>query len=170
MHRYSIADYMTDAQKLIEEGEILLNEFDHEGAYKKFKKAVKESNDARAFFGKAEAALGIPSIDSEEIIGDYKKAIELDENPFYHQALAEFCIEVGKFDTAEEHYRHASDLDPENRAGYMADMAVGYRFKAPIMMEKFLAQGGEEIILRKSLMYMLEALEIDRETLKELMC
>ncbi len=160
---------MTDIQKLIDEGERLLAEFNHEGAYKKFKKAAKNNEDPRAYFGKAEAALGVPTVDSDEIIEDYKKAIELDENPFYHQALAEFCIEVGKFDSAEEHYKKAAELDPENRANYMSDMAVGYRFKAPIMMEKFLQQGGEEIILRKSLHYMLDALEIDKEKALELL-
>ncbi len=160
---------MTDVEKLIEKAEQLLNEFDHEGAYKKFKKAAKAEENARAYFGKAEAALGVPTVDSEEIIEDYKKAIELDENPFYHQALAEFCIEVGKFDTAEEHYKRAGELDPENRANFMSDMAVGYRFKAPVMMEKFLQQGGEEIILRKSLYYMLDALEIEKEKALELL-
>lgn len=160
---------MTDVQKLIEEGERLLSEFEHEGAYKKFKKAAKSGDDPRAYFGKAEAALGVPTVDSDEIIEDYKKAIELDENPFYHQALAEFCIEVGKFDTAEEHYKRAAELDPENKANFLADLAVGYRFKAPIMMEKFLQQGGEEIILRKSLNYMLDALDIDKDTALELL-
>lgn len=158
---------MTDSERLLEEGERLLNEFDHEGAYKKFKKALKEEGSARGHFGKAEAALGIPTVDIEEIIEDYQKAIEMDENPFYNQALAEFCIDVGKFEMAEKHYNRAAELDPDNRASYLADMAVGYRFKAPIMMEKFLAQGGEEIILRKSLYYMLDALEIDREQAKE---
>ncbi len=158
---------MTDSERLLEEGERLLNDFDHEGAYKAFKKALKKKECARAFFGKAEAALGIPTIDSEEIVQDYEKAIEMDENPFYHQALAEFCIEVGKFEKAEKHYGKAAELDPENRPRYLAEMAVGYRFRAPVMMEKFLADGGEEIILRKSLYYMLDALAIDREQARE---
>ncbi len=160
---------MTNSEQLIKKGEELLNDFDHEGAYNAFKKALKEEESARAYFGKAEAALGIPTIDSEEIVEDYEKAIEMDENPFYHQALAEFCIEVGKFEKAEKHYDKAVELDPENKARYLADMAVGYRFKAPIMMEKFLAQGGEEVILRKSLYFMLKALDIDREKAAELL-
>ncbi len=162
-------DNMTDSEQLIRDGERLLNDFDHEGAYKAFKKALKEEESPQAYFGKAEAALGIPTVDSDEIVQDYEKAIEMDENPFYHQALAEFCIEVGKFEKAEEHYNKAAELDPENKPSYLADMAVGYRFKAPIMMEKFLAQGGEEIILRKSLYYMLKALEIDRDKASELL-
>lgn len=160
---------MTDEQELLEKGESLLNEFDYEGAYEKFDELLDEEDIAAAYFGRAEASLGIPEIDSDEIVGDYEKAIELDENPFYHQALAAFCIEIGKFEKAEEHYREAAELDPENRHNYLSEFAVGYRFKAPIMMEKFMDQGGEDIILRKSLNYMLEALEIDREKAVELL-
>ncbi|MFO7792209.1 MAG: hypothetical protein R6W73_04395 [Candidatus Saliniplasma sp.] len=160
---------MSEAQELIEQGEKLLNVFDYEGAHEKFKRALELDEDARAYFGKAEAALGIPEIDSEEIIKDYEKAIELEENPFYHQAVASFCIDSGKFEKGEEHYREAAELDPENKAHYLSELAVGYRFKAPVMMEKFVQQAGEDIILRKSLNYMLEALDIDREKAKELL-
>lgn len=163
---------MSEAQNLIEQGEKLLNEFDYEGAHKKFKKALDNEEEARAYFGKAEAALGIPEIESEEIIKDYEKAIELEKNPFYHQAVASFCIDVGKFEKAEEHYREAAELDPENKPHYLSELAVGYRFKAPVMMEKLIQQTGqgEDIILRKSLNYMLEAMDIDREKAKELLC
>ncbi|MGM0404575.1 MAG: tetratricopeptide repeat protein [Thermoplasmatota archaeon] len=164
-------DSMAEVQQLIDQGERLLNEFDYKGAHKKFKKALDKDKNARAHFGKAEAALGIPEIESEEIIADYEKAIELEENPFYHQAVASFCIDVGKFEKAEEHYREAAELDPENKPHYLSELAVGYRFKAPIMMEKLIQQTGqgEDIILRKSLNYMLEALDIDRDKAKELL-
>ncbi len=162
---------MAEVQKFLEQGERLLNEFDYEKAYKKFKKAIDKEESARAYFGKAEAALGIPEIESEDIIADYEKAIELEENPFYHQAVASFCIDVGKFEKAEEHYREAAKLDPENKEHYLSELAVGYRFKAPVMMEKLIQQTGqgEDIILRKSLNYMLEALDIDREKAKDLL-
>lgn len=160
---------MADEQKLIEKGERLLNQFDYEEAYEKFDKALEESETAEAYFGRAEASLGIPEVESEDIIDDYEKAIEMDENPFYHQAVASYCIEAGKFEKAEEHYRNAADLDPDNKAHYLSDLAVGYRFKAPVMMEEYVEQAGEEIILRKALNYMLEALDIDREKALELL-
>ncbi len=160
---------MSETQELIEQGERLLNGFDYKKAHKKFKEALTNEEEARAYFGKAEAALGIPEIESEEIIDDYEKAIELEKNPFYHQAAASFCIEVGKFEKAEEHYREAAELDPENKAHYLSELAVGYRYKAPVMMEKFVQQAGEDIILRKSINYMLEALDIDREKAKKLL-
>lgn len=59
-------------------------------------------------------------------------------------------------------------MDPDNKAHYLAELAVGYRFKAPVMMEQFVEQAGEDIILRKSLNYMLEALDIEKEKAKEL--
>ncbi len=160
---------MTDAQKLLEEGERLLNEFDFEGAYKKFDKALKKEKCAPAYFGRAEAALGLHEIESDSIIDDYEKAIEIQDDPFYRQAVASFCVDVGKFEKAEKHYRKAAELDPENKANYLSEFAVGYRFKAPVMMQKFLAQGGEDIILRKALNYMLEAMEIEREKAVELL-
>ncbi len=160
---------MTDAQKLLEEGERKLNEFDFKSAYKKFEKAIKKEESAPAYFGRAEAALGLPEIDTEDIIEDYEKAIEIQDDPFYRQAVASFCVDIGKFEKAEKHYRKAAELDPDNRAEYLSEFAVGYRFKAPIMMQKFLAQGGEEIILRKALNYMLEAMDIDREKAVELL-
>jgi len=160
---------MADVQELLNEGEMLLNEFEYEGARKKFDKALDKEESARAYFGRAEASLGIPEVKTEDIIADYEKAIEMDDNPFYRQAVAAFCIETGKFDKAEKHYRKAAELDPENQAEYIAELAVGYRYKAPVMMEKYLQGGGEDIILRKSLNYMLEALDIDRKKALELL-
>lgn len=160
---------MADAGKLMEEGEILMNQLEFDKARKKFNKALKEEESARGYFDRAEASLGITKVDTDEILEDYEKAIEMDENPFYLEAAASFCIDAGKFEKAEEYFRKAAEIDDENRANYLAELAVGYRFKAPIMMEKFLAQGGEEIILRKSLNYMLEALDIDREKALELL-
>lgn len=160
---------MTNAQKLLEEGERLLNEFDFEGAYKKFTKAIKAQETPEAFFGRAEAALGMPEVDADNIIKDYEKAIEMQDDPFYRQSVASFCVEMGKFEKAENHYRKAAELDPENRANYLSEFAVGYRYKAPIMMQQYLADGGEDIILRKAMGYMLEAMNIDREKARELL-
>lgn len=148
---------------------MLLNEFEYEEAYAAFDEALEEQESPRGYFGRAEASLGLPKIESDSIIEDYEKAIEMEDNPFYHQAAASFCIEDGKFEKAEEHYRAAAELDPENKAHYLSELAVGYRFKAPVMMEEYVQQAGEDIILRKALNYMLEALDIDREKAAELL-
>ncbi len=160
---------MADVESLIQEGEALLNQFEYEKSYEKFSEALEEEEDPRAYFGRAEAALGINEIESEDILEDYENAIELEDNPFYRQAVAGFCIDIGKFEKAEKHYRKAAEMDPDNKAHYLSEFAVGYRFKAPIMMEKLVQQAGDDIILRKSLNYMLEALDIDKEKAKELL-
>ncbi len=164
---------MADVEALLEEAETLLNRFEYEEAYEKFSEVLDEDLDekteAQARFGRAEASLGLNEIESDEILEDYEKAIELNDNPFYRQSAGGFCIDIGKFEKAEEHYRKAADLDPDNKHHYLSDLAVGYRFKAPIMMEEYVEQAGEDIILRKSLNYMLEALEIDREKAADLL-
>ncbi len=160
---------MSDVEELIQEGEALLNQFEYQQAYERFSEALEEEEIPRAYFDRAEASLGINEIESEEILEDYEKAIELDDNPFFRQAAGGFCIDIGKFEKAEEHYREAAEMDPDNAAHYLSDLAVGYRKKAPIMMEEYVQKAGEDIILRKSLNYMLEALDIDREKAVELL-
>jgi len=164
---------MADVEALLEEAETLLNRFEYEEAYKKFSEVVEEDLDekteAQARFGRAEASLGLNEIECDKILEDYERAIELNDNPFYRQSTGGFCIDIGKFEKAEEHYRKAAELDPDNEHHYLSDLAVGYRFKAPIMMEEYVEQAGEDIILRKSLNYMLEALDIDREKAKDLL-
>ncbi len=164
---------MTDVERRLEEAEASLNRFEYEEAYDKFSELLEEDLDeetkAQALFGRAEASLGINEIDSDEVLEDYENAIELNDNPFYRQSAAGFCIDIGKFDKAEEHYRKAAELDPDNKHHYLSDLAVGYRFKAPIMMEEYVEEVGEDIILRKSLNYMLEALDIDKEKAVELL-
>src|SRR5207244_12799409 len=80
-------------------GEQALGQLDYDSAYKAFDKATKaDPSNAIAFFGKAEAALGVPKVEAEEILGLYKKAIELDgENPAYRAAFASFCVDLGRF-------------------------------------------------------------------------
>ncbi|TLZ80828.1 MAG: tetratricopeptide repeat protein, partial [Methanobacteriota archaeon] len=97
-------------------GEQALGQLDYDSAYKAFDKATKaDPSNAIAFFGKAEAALGVPKVEAEEILGLYKKAIELDgENPAYRDALASFCVDLGRFNEAEEQYNAAAKLDEEN--------------------------------------------------------
>jgi len=164
---------MADVEAPLEEAETLLNRFEYEEAYEKFSEVLEENLDekteAQARFGRAEASLGLNEIESDEILEDYEKAIELNDNPFYRQSAGGFCIDIGKFEKAEEHYRKAAELDPDNKHHYLSDLAVGYRFKAPIMMEEYVEQAGEDIILRKSLNYMLEALEIDKEKAVDLL-
>src|SRR5216684_7120820 len=89
----------TAAENDISAGEQALGLLDYDAAYKHFDKATKaDPTNAVAFFGKAEAALGVPKVEPDEIMALYKKAIDLDgENPQFRDALASFCVDLGRF-------------------------------------------------------------------------
>src|SRR5213594_764875 len=78
----------SSAENDISAGEQALGQLDYDAAYKHFDKATKaDPANAVAFFGKAEAALGVPKVEPDEILGLYKKAIDLDgENPQFRDA------------------------------------------------------------------------------------
>jgi len=148
-----------------------LGRLEYEAAFKHFDKAVKEdAGSALAHFGKAEAALGVPKFEAEEILGLYKKAIELDkENPQYLDAIAAFCMDLGRFNEAEEHYNRAAGIDTDNAAYYWSEFAVQYATKAPVVMEQFLDDRTRDMIRTKALTYMLKALGIEKDDAKRLL-
>src|SRR2546427_13207613 len=94
-------------------GEQALGQLDYDAAYKHFDKATKaDPTNAVAFFGKAEAALGVPNVEPEGILGLYKKAIDLDgETPQFRDALASVCVDLGRFNAAEDQYNASARLE-----------------------------------------------------------
>jgi len=162
---------MPSAEDEIALGEQALSALDYDAAYKHFDKATKEDpKNAVAFFGKAESALGVPKVEAEEILALYKKAIELDaENPQYHDALASFCVDLGRFNEAEEHYNKAAALDGDNAPFYWSEFAIQYARKAPVVMEQFLDDKTRDMIKAKSLAYALKALGVDKDDAKRLL-
>ncbi|HEY7587581.1 MAG TPA: tetratricopeptide repeat protein [Thermoplasmata archaeon] len=162
---------MPTAEEEIALGEQALGSLNYDEAYKHFDKAAKaDQKNAVAHFGKAESALGVPRIEAEEILGLYKKAIELDpENPQYHDALASFCVDLGRFNEAEEHYNKAAQLDEENAPFYWSEFAIQYARKAPVVMEQFLDDKTRAMIRQKALAYALKALAIEKEDAKGLL-
>ncbi|HYY48702.1 MAG TPA: hypothetical protein VFA17_08480 [Thermoplasmata archaeon] len=163
---------MTSAAEAdISAGEQALGQLDYDAAYKAFDKATKaDPSNAVAFFGKAEAALGVPKVEAEEILALYKKAIELDgENPQYRDALASFCVDLGRFNEAEEQYNAAAKLDDENAPFYWSEFAIQYARKAPVVMEQFLDDKTRDMIRQKALMYALRALGMEKDDAKRLL-
>lgn len=163
---------MTSASEAdISAGEQALGQLDYDAAYKAFDKATKaDPTNAVAFFGKAEAALGVPKVEAEEILGLYKKAIELDgENPQYRDALASFCVDLGRFNEAEEQYNAAAKLDDDNAPFYWSEFAIQYARKAPVVMEQFLDEKTRDMIRQKALVYALRALGLEKEDAKRLL-
>jgi len=162
---------LMSADQEIAAGEQALGQLDYDSAYKHFDKATKEDpSNPIAFFGKAESALGVAKVESDEIMGLYKKAIELDgENPQYRDALASFCVDLGRFNEAEEHYNAAAKLDEDNAPFYWSEFAIQYARKAPVVMEQFLDDKTRDMIRQKALTYILKALGVEKEDAKRLL-
>ncbi len=161
----------SSAENDISAGEQALGQLDYDAAYKHFDKATKaDPANAVAFFGKAEAALGVPKVEPDEILGLYKKAIDLDgENPQFRDALASFCVDLGRFNDAEEQYNAAAKLDEENAPFYWSEFAIQYARKAPLVMEQFLDDKTRDMIRQKALTYALRALGIEKEDAKRIL-
>ncbi|MCJ2564170.1 MAG: tetratricopeptide repeat protein [Thermoplasmata archaeon] len=156
---------MKEVEEEIADGERLLGMCEYDKALKHFNKAAKMSpENARAFFGKAEASIGNPKVKPEKIADLYKKAIDLEpENPQYIEAYASFCMDAGRFNEAEQFYVKASELDPDSAPYYLSEFAIQYYSKAPIIMERFLDEKTKDMIASKSLEYLLRALGIERD-------
>jgi Tfp pilus assembly protein PilF len=120
---------MSAADKLVEEGEMKLAEMDMKGAYAKFKKAIEvDPNNARAYFGRAESALGVDKVTPGDILRDYRKAAELDPKQagFYLSSMGAFNLSLGAMMPAENAYKEAAAKDPENAVSYLTDFATSY--------------------------------------------
>lgn len=162
---------MAGGEDEIAAGEAALGKLDYDAAFKHFDKATKlDAKNAIAFFGKAESALGIPTVEADDIVGWYRKAIELEpDNAQFHEAIASLCMDLGRFNEAEQAYNKAAELDKDNAPFYYSEFAVHYRTKAPVVMEQFLDDKTKDMIAQKSLNYLLKALSMDREEAKRLL-
>jgi tetratricopeptide (TPR) repeat protein len=162
---------MSDIETELIKGEELLAQFEYEKARKKFNDIIKTNpKNARAYFGKAEASLGVEKVTVEEITELYKKSIELEpDNVFYLTSLGSFCTDIGRFNDAEQYYNKATEIDEENASLYFSEFAIAYFLKAPIAMEKFLDDNTRKMIKKKSLTYMLKALDMTPEEAKSLL-
>ncbi|HID71962.1 MAG TPA: tetratricopeptide repeat protein [Thermoplasmata archaeon] len=158
--------------ELIHEGNSYLNELEFEKALKCFKEAIKlDPKNDKAYFGKAEASLGIQEIDAEEIAADYEKAIELNgKEPLYYVRYGGFCMDEMRFKKAEECYNKAAELDEVNARHYYAEFANEYVFMENVRKE--LKGNRRKRVYKKALNYLLKGIQITAdeaiEYLKEL--
>jgi len=152
-------------EKELSAGNRLLQEGDFKGAFARFNKAIKINPEcAEAYFGRAEASVGIPKISLEQILADYKKAIELDgKNPYYYSAYGSFCLENGLYQEAEEAYMRAATLDPENAIYYLSELSVEFYRNAISRLDEEESNEEYDKIVRKSIEYYLKALNITKE-------
>lgn len=162
---------MAGIEKELREAQEALDAGEYESAAAKFSKIIKaDPNCAEAYFGKAEASVGIPKMTPEEVIELYKKAVELDpKNSIYRSSYGAYLIEVGRFNEAEQAYLKAAEADPDNAPYYYSEFAVEYITRAPVVMEKFLDEKTKDMILKKGLRYLLKAAGLTEEEAKRLL-
>jgi len=162
---------MADIQKDLMDAQEALAGGDFEGAVSRFNKVLKaDPKCADAYFGKAEASVGVPKMTPEEVTELYKKAVEFDpRNPIFQSSYAAYLVDIGRFNEAEQAYLKAAELDPDNARYYFSEFAVEYVQKAPIVMEKFLDDKTKDMILRKGLKYLLKAAGLSEDEAKRLL-
>ncbi len=162
---------MADTQKDLMDAQEAMASGDFDGAVSKFNKVLKaDPNNAEAYFGKAEASVGVPKMSPEEVMALYKKAVDLDpKNPIFHSSDAAYLLEIGRFNEAEAAYVKAAELDPDNARYYYSEFGVEYILRAPVVMEKFLDDKTKEMIMKKGLKYLLKAAGITEEEAKRLL-
>ena len=153
-----------EIEKLLNQGEQLLNKLDFTGAVSKFNKIIKtDPNDPRGYFNKAEAFIGIPKKTVQEISALYEKAIELDpENPLYYVRFGGFCLDNGLFKRAEEAYRKAADIDPENAYLYYSEFAIELYYSTKRLFND-LDEETHDKVTTISLYYILRTLNMSKK-------
>jgi Flp pilus assembly protein TadD len=162
---------MAEIEKDLMQAQEAMASGDFEGAVSKYNKVLKaDPKCVDAYFGKAEASIGVPKISPEEVIALYKKAVELDpKNPIFQSSYAAYLIEIGRFNDAETAYLKAAELDPDNARYYYSEFGLEYILRAPIVMEKFLDDKTKDMILKKGLKYLLKAAGLTEEDAKRLL-
>jgi len=160
----------TKDEQVLQRAELKLTEGNFKGAYRDFKSLSKKlPEEPRVFFGMAEAALALPEVSAQEILLSYKKAVELDpENPLYLTGYGNYCLETGMLDRAEELYRKAAEVDPDNATQYFTDLATGLYINGMKFVGRIPALTREDV-LRRSIRIFLEALGLSWDRAKEIM-
>jgi len=165
------SENMADIRKDLMDAQEAMAGGDFDSAVTKYNKVLKaDPNCAEAYFGKAEASVGVPKMSPEEVMALYKKAVDLDpKNPIFHSSYAAYLLEIGRFNEAEAAYVKAAELDPDNARYYYSEFGVEYTLRAPIVMEKFLDDKTKDMIMKKGLKYLLKAAGMTEEDAKRLL-
>lgn len=162
---------MADIQKDLMDAQEAMASGEFEQAVSRYNKILKANpNCAEAYFGKAEASVGVPKLTPEEVMALYKKAVDIDpKNPIFHSSYGAYLLEIGRFNEAEAAYMKAAEFDPDNARYYFSEFGLEYILRAPVVMEKFLDDKTKDMILKKGLKYLLKAAGVSEEEAKRLL-
>ena len=162
---------MADVTKDLMDAQDALGSGDFDAAVSKYNKVLKvDPKCADAYFGKAEASVGVPKMAPEEVMELYKKAVELEpKNPIFQSSYASFLLDIGRVNEAEQAYVKAAEIDPDNASNYYSEFGVEYIQKAPVVMEQFLDEKTKDMILKKGLKYLLKAAGLTEDDAKRLL-
>lgn len=151
---------------------------DFKKAYSAFKKFSAEfPDDAEGWFYTAECGnyasgmFGV-KVKPEEIMEDYRKAIELGGNADYYQAYGQFCISVGKYDEAEKSYNEAAEIDSSMAPTYYSEFAIEYYNNMMAVYADMAEDPKAAAALapkKKALEYLLKAIDMTPEEAKSLL-
>ncbi|MFW3146662.1 MAG: hypothetical protein ACMUIE_07610 [Thermoplasmatota archaeon] len=153
-----------EAQKILEKANIQLASGEYQKSFNTLKKLVGGEPDvAEAYFGMAEAAVGIPKLKIQDIASYYQKACDLSpDNALYFATYGNFCFESGILKKGEECFLRAAEIDEENSALYLSDLATTYYFSARNFKHMYPKMTDDEI-LQTSLKYIMMAFNINKD-------
>jgi len=161
---------LAQCDKVIAQGEQLLNNLDFKGAISKFNKAIKLiPDDPRGYFKKAEASVGIPKLTIQDISKMYEMSIELDPHkPLYYVRYGGFCLDNGLFRKAEACYRDAAKIDPDNAYLYYSEFAIEFFYNTKRLLEG-LDKEVQDKVSTIAIYYLLRTLNLSKKRAEELL-
>jgi len=156
---------MSEAEELLKKGRELLDKGELKKAFSTFDRLIKlDPTNPDAYFGKAEASVGLPKYSIIDVAQFYREAIKHDpENGYYYLTYGEFCLSNGLLKQAEENYEKAVELDPENAVFYYNDLAYGYYKNGTLFLDRQLNMSHEDVV-KNSLNYFLKAFKLDEKS------
>ena len=158
-----------DIEKALDKANIQLASGEFQKAYNSFKRIAKKNPDiSKAYFGMAESSMGIPKLTIQEIASYYQKACNLEpDNSFLFASFGNFCFENGILKKGEECFIRASEIDEENAALYLSDLATSY-FHSAHKFKNMYPNLTEDDIVSVSLKYILLSFNISKEKAKNI--
>ena len=158
-----------EVQKALDKANMQIAAGEFQKSFNTLKKLLKTDPDVPdAYFGMAEAAVGIPKLTIQDIASYYQKACDLaQDNALFFASYGNFCFENGILKKGEECFMKAAEVDEENSALYLSDLATTYYFSARNYKHMYPNMTDDDIV-QKSLKFIMMAFNIDKSKAKDL--